>query len=126
MEECPSGSSIIWSNLLQSLEFVPESRKHVVPTEWQVRTILGDCISKAKIISLQAPQYRQDALISDFQDLANLSLQENAALATNWIKDRPERLKIQNLALATKTGPTMSSLPKNTSAVVCGSSGPLE
>ena len=61
-------------NLLQPLEFVPDSRKHVVPTEWQVRTVLGDCISKARIISIQAPQYRQYALISDFLDLAKLSI----------------------------------------------------
>ena len=53
----------------------------------------------------QAPQYRQYALISDFLDLANLSIQEEAALATNWIKDRPEGLKLQNLTLATRTGP---------------------
>ena len=47
----------------------------------------------------------QHSLISDFLDLAHLSLQEEAALATNWIKGRPEELKIQNLALATMTGP---------------------
>ena len=39
-------------------------------------------------------------------------------LATNWIKDRPEGLKLQNLALATMTGPAMSSLPKNRTADV--------
>ena len=59
------------------------------------------CISKAKVVSTRAPQYRQYALISDFLDLANLDVREEAALATNWIKDRPERLKLQNLALAT-------------------------
>ena len=48
------------------------SREHVVPTEWQVRTVLGDCISKAKVISLRAPPYRQYTLVSDFLDLANL------------------------------------------------------
>ena len=31
-------------NLLKPLEFVPASRERVVPTEWQVRTVLGDCI----------------------------------------------------------------------------------
>ena len=41
-------------NLLQPLEFVPESRKHVLPTEWQVRTVLGDCISKANVISISS------------------------------------------------------------------------
>ena len=49
-------------------------------------------------------QYRQQALISDFLDLANLSVQEEAALATNWIDDRPEGLKLQNLELATMAG----------------------
>ena len=88
------------------------------PTEWQVRTVLGNCISRAKVISIQAPQYRQHALISDFLDLAILSIREEAALATNWTKDRPEGLKLQNLALATMTGPAMSSLPKHMTADV--------
>ena len=39
-------------------------------------------------------------------------------MATNWIKDGPEGLKLQNLALATMTGPAMSSLPKHTKADV--------
>ena len=101
------------------IEFVPESRKHVVTREWQVRTVLGDCISKANVISIQAPQYRQHApknrqraVTSDFLDLAHISLQEEAALAANWIKDRPEGWKIQNLTLATMTGPALDSLPK--------------
>ena len=78
----------------------------MVPTEWQVRTVLGDCISRAKVIPAQAPQYRQYELISDFLDLANLSIEEEAALATNSIKGRPEGLKLQNLTLATRTGRT--------------------
>ena len=53
-----------------------------------VRTVLGDCISRARVIPVQAPQYRQYAHISDFLDLAHLSFQEKEALATNWIKDR--------------------------------------
>ena len=84
----------------------------MVPTEWQVRTVLGDCIPKAKTIPIQPPRFRQYALISDFLDLSNLGFQEEAALATNWIKDRREGLKIQNLALVTVTGPAMSSLLK--------------
>ena len=75
------------------------SREHVVPTEWQVRTVLGDCISKAKVTSLRAPQYRQYTLISDFLDLANLSIQEEAALPTNWINDRPDGLQLLMNAL---------------------------
>ena len=67
---------------------------------------------------MQAPQYRQFALISDFVDLANLSMQEEAALATNWIKDRPEGLKLQNLALAPTTGPAVRSFLENTTADV--------
>ena len=73
---------------------------------------------RQRSISIQAPQYRQHALISDFLDLANLSIREEALLATNWIKDRPEGLKLQNPALATKTGPAMSSLPKHMKADV--------
>ena len=99
--------------LLRPLELVPSSREHVVPTEWQVPTVLGDCISKAKVTSIQAPQCRQYALISDFLDLANWSIQEEAALATNWIKDRPEGLKLQNVAFANMTGPLVRSQPKN-------------
>ena len=37
---------------LQALEFVPATRERVVPTEWQVRSVFGDCISKAKVISI--------------------------------------------------------------------------
>ena len=37
-----------FGKFLRLLELVPASREHVVPTEWQVRTVLGDCISKAK------------------------------------------------------------------------------
>ena len=57
-------------------EFVPISRERVVPTERQVRTVLVDCMSKAKVISIQTPRYRQFALISDFLDLAHLSTRE--------------------------------------------------
>ena len=119
-------------NLLRPLELVPASRERVVPTEWQVRTVLGDCISRAKVIPVQAPQYRQYALISDFLDLAHLSIQEEAALATNSIKHRPEGLKLQNLALATVTGPMLSSLSRNLTADVqyainkCESLGPKQ
>ena len=70
------------------------------------------------MISIQEPQYRQYALISDFLDLANLSIREEAALATNWIKDRLEGLKLQNLAPATITGPALISDPKNMTADV--------
>ena len=84
-------------NLLRPLEPIPASRERVVPTERQVRTILGDCTSRAKLIPAQAPQYRQHTLVSDFLDLANLSIQEEVALATNWIKGRPEDLKLQEL-----------------------------
>ena len=61
-------------NLLRPLELVPASHERVVPTEWQVRTVLGDCISRARVIPIQAPQYRQFALISNFLDLAHLSI----------------------------------------------------
>ena len=66
----------------------------------------------------QAPQYRQNALISDFLDLANLSIQEEAVLAANWIKDRLEGLKLQNLTLAIRTGQSTGSLPENLTAEV--------
>ena len=99
----PEWISLNFGDPVQPHEFVPASRERMVPTEWQVRSVLGDCISKAKVISIQAPQYRQSALISDFLDLSHLSTREEATLATNWIKDRPEGMKLQNLALATIT-----------------------
>ena len=55
--------------------------------------VLGDWKSKAKVISIESPQYRHSTLIIDFLDLVNLSMREEAILATNWIKDRPEGLK---------------------------------
>ena len=82
------------------------------------------------MITVQAPQYRQHVLIGEFLDLANLSVQEEAALATNWIDDRLEGLRIQNFASATMAGPVLSSLPKHLTADVqhvmntCESLGP--
>ena len=73
---------------------------------------------KAKVITVQAPQYRQYASISYFLELAHLSIQEEAALPTDWIKGPPEGLKLQNLALATMAGPVLSSLPRNLTADV--------
>ena len=79
-------------------------------------------MSKRRVNTVQEPQYRQHALISDSLDLPNLSLQQEATFATNWIDaafamnwidDRPDGLTLQNFALATMTGPVMSSLPKN-------------
>ena len=92
-----------FGNVLRPLELVPASCERVVPTERQVRAVLGDCMSRAKVIPTQAPQCRQ---------YAHPSIREEAALATNWIKDRPEGLKLQNLALATMTRPASSSFPK--------------
>ena len=70
-------------------------------------------MSKAKVISIQAPRYRQCTLICDFLDFENWSIREEETLATNWIKDRPEGLKLQNLVLATITGRDIRSYPKN-------------
>ena len=70
--------------------------------------------TKAKVTSIRAPQHRQYMLISNFPDLAHLSIREEATLANNWSKDRPESLKLQNLALATIPGPASRSYPKNT------------
>ena len=81
------GTQVLFSHnfgyLVQPLAFVPISRERVVTTEWQVRSVLGDCTSKAKVISIQAPQYRHVALISNFLDLANLRIKEEGTLATN-------------------------------------------
>ena len=80
---CVENQKWIFRHLLRPFKSIPVSRALMVPTEWQVQTILGDCISKAKVITVQALQYRQHALISDFLDFVNLSVQEGA-LATNW------------------------------------------
>ena len=66
-------------------------------------------IEYPKVISTRAPQYRQHALISDFLDHAKLSIQEDAALATSWIKG----FTLQNLALATMTGPSSTKSIKH-------------
>ena len=70
------------------------------------------------MISIRASPYRQCALVSDFLDLVNFRKREEATLATNWIKDRTEGLKLQSLALATRTGPAVRSFPKNMTAGV--------
>ena len=106
-----------FGHLLRPLKLLPASHEQVVPTEWQVRTIFGDFVSKARVITCQAPRYRQCALISDVLHLASLSIREEAAVTTNWIKDRPEGMKLQNLK-ATMTGPVLSSLPRNLTADV--------
>ena len=54
-------------NLTRPLESVPASRERVVPAEWQVRTVHGDCITRAKVIPAPAPQYRQHAPNRDFR-----------------------------------------------------------
>ena len=97
-------------NLLSLLKVIPASRGRVVSTEWQGRTVLGYCTSRAKVIPAQAPPYWQNALISDFLDRANLT--------TIWIKDRPEGSKLQNLALATRTGRSTGTSPENPTADV--------
>ena len=89
----------MFGNLSRLLEFVPASRERVVPTEGHVRTVLGEWVSNAKVISIQAPQYRQSALISNFLDLANLNIRKEATLAT-------------------KIGPAVCCQPKNISADV--------
>ena len=42
-----------FGSLSRPIELIPASRERVIPTEWQVRTVLGDCISKGKVISIQ-------------------------------------------------------------------------
>ena len=49
VERNPSGFSIIFWRSFITLEFVPASRDGRVPTGWQARTVLGDCLSKIKM-----------------------------------------------------------------------------
>ena len=64
--------------------------------------MLGDCTSKAREISARASQYQQHALISYFPDFANLSEQEEAALATNSIDDRSEKKVDEEVGILVK------------------------
>ena len=99
-------------NLLQPLEVVPESRKHLVQQNDNSEQFLetanpGQGFFKPKRHSIA--NMRQS--VTSWTSL--ICLQEEAALATNWIKDRSEGLKIQNLGLATMTGPAMSNFTEN-------------
>ena len=58
MARNPSGLLNL-GNLLRPLKLVPASNERVVPTEWQVRTVLGDCTTRARVSPVQAPQYRE-------------------------------------------------------------------
>ena len=100
----PSGCFTISANLLRPLELVPASRERVVPRRMASPHVHWRLHIKGKGDSSSSTSVFQYALISDFLDLAHLSFQEEAALATNWINDRPEGLKLPNLALATRTG----------------------
>ena len=60
---------------------------------------LETVLPSPRIIPILAPQHRQYALTSDLLDLSNFAVREEAVLAMNWIKDRPEGLKLQNLFL---------------------------
>ena len=99
----PESRKICWLKKVQDLQ--KKVPLPMGPPAWQVRTVLGDCISRATVVPAQAPQYRQCALVSEFMDLANLCVQEEAALAANWIKDRPEWLKLQNPYVGPPDGP---------------------
>ena len=87
------------------------SREHLVRTEWQVRTVLGDCTyPRQKWHQFERHSIgKTRSLISDFLDFSNLSIREEAALARNRIKDRPEGLKLQNLTLANWISPAVRS-----------------
>ena len=109
------------------LESIQASRERVVSYRVASSNSTRNGMSKRRVNTVQEPQYRQHALISDSLDLPNLSLQQEATFATNWIDaafamnwidDRPDGLTLQNFALATMTGPVMSSLPKNLTADV--------
>ena len=100
-----------FGNLFTTLDSIPTSCVRVVPTEWQIRTILGACLSK--VISSGALQYRQHALISDCLDLAHLSLRKEAGLATNWIKDPPEGLKTTKPCTGFRDRPGVAQFPRN-------------
>ena len=99
-------------SLLQPLEFVPEPRKHFIPTQLQVRIVLGQSTSQASVISIQAPQCRRYALISDFLDFAKLSIRDEAT----WQRIG-SRIDLKEESFRTLHWPLlqlqMSSSPKN-------------
>ena len=86
--------------VLRLLEFILASREQVAPTDWQVRTLLADCRSRAKMNPTPLSRHRQHALIIVF-----LELSVKAALATNWIKDQPARVHASEPCASHEDGP---------------------
>ena len=70
------------------------------------------------MISIQSPQCRHLTLINNFLDLVNLSVREEAILATNWIKDRPDGLKASEPCIGHYDRPNDEQFTENMSADV--------
>ena len=104
-------------NLLRPLE-LKASRERVDPAEWQERTVLGDCIPRAKVIPAPAPQYRQHALISGFLDLAHPRLREEAALATELDQGPTGRVEVTEPYVGHQDGPIYRQFTSNLTAEV--------
>ena len=94
----------------------------ILVSTWFQRTGKSDhsleiAYPRQKLFQFEHQQYRQYALISDFW---TLSKQEDAVLATNWIKDRLEGLKLQSLAVATMTNSSCTqSIKYNCRCTAC-------
>ena len=105
-------------NLLRPLESVPASREHVVPTKWQVRTVLGDCISKAKAVSIRAPQYRQYTLTIDFLDFANFDHTRGSSIGHELDQGPTRRVEASELGNGHHYRPGGAQSTENTTADV--------
>ena len=100
-----------FGDLLQLLEFVPASRERVVPTEWQVRTVLGYWKSKTNLVSIRAPQYR------------NLCWLVTSWISPIWTYEKKQQWprvgsSFRTPALATMTGLTVRCFTNNLTADV--------
>ena len=93
------------SNPLRPLESVPASRERLVPTEWQVRTVLGVCIPRAEVIPAQAPQYPQRALLSDFLDLVQYEYKRRSSIGHELVQGPTRRVETTEPYVGYQDGP---------------------
>ena len=108
----PKCTSHNFGDFSQPLEFAPTSRLRVVPTEFQVRSVLG--VSKAKVISIQAPRYQQSALIRS----CNFEYERGSNLGHELDQGPTRRVPTSEPSAGHKHRPSFTQLTKNTTADV--------
>ena len=89
-----------FGNLLRPLELIPASRERVVPAEWQVRTVLGESESDS------SSSTSVSAICADQRlDLANLSIQDEAALGHELDQGPTRRIQATEPFVGHQDGP---------------------